>query len=95
MCLSLSFSYQQASLGLQNDACKQLWQIWDATKVKLQPLLDKHQVLEQRLDSLLVLHDINTDGSYNAIFDAGRALGLIMKGIQTLPTACWTPIHSS
>ena len=62
----------QASLGLRNDSCRRLWQVWDAAKVALEPLVEKHHMLEHRLDSLLVMHDISNDGSYLAIFDAGK-----------------------
>lgn len=74
LCSEISYSAYclQASLGLHNDICKRLWQVWDATKADLQPLLDKYHILERRLDSLLILHDINTDGSYHAVFNAGQ-----------------------
>ncbi len=62
----------QASLGLRNDSCRRLWQVWDSAKASLDPLIAQHHLLEQRLDSLLVMHDISNDGSYQAIFHAGK-----------------------
>ena len=66
------FAAVQASLGLRHDSCRSLWQVWDTAKAALEPLLEKYHMLEQRLDSLLVMHDISNDGSYLAIFDAGK-----------------------
>lgn len=66
--------YAAASLGLRHDSCRRLWQVWDAAKLALEPLIEKHHILEQRLDSLLIMHDISNDGSYLAIFDAVEQL---------------------
>jgi hypothetical protein len=62
----------QASLGLRSDRCRELWRVYDTAQADLRPLLERNLVLEQQLDTLLAMHDISSDGSYHAIFQAGK-----------------------
>jgi len=75
----------QASLGLRSDRCRELWQVYDAAQAALRPLVERNQVLEQQLDTLLAMHDISSDGSYHAIFTAGEHPPPL-RGI--IPTLC-------
>ncbi len=61
----------QSALELEAKRCRELWRVYDKAQADLRPLLEANQVLEQQLDRLLARHDISSDGSYHAIFQAG------------------------